>query len=128
MENGEVLTRDAKVWLGEDGIARNIYFPNAEDTLADAKENLAGILKVNRGKRYPLLVDMRKLKSMTREARVYYAGGEGAKTANAGAFLIGSLISKIIGNFFLSFNKPLIPIKLFTSESEAIEWLKGFIQ
>jgi len=128
MENEVVLTRTAKVWLGEDGIVRANYFPNAEETLADAKESIATVVKVSKRKKCPVLVDSRNLKSITREARAYYAGEENAKVVNSTALLIDSPISKIIGNFFMNFNKPKFPTRLFTSETEAIEWLKGFIE
>jgi len=128
MENEVVATPTAKVWLGEDGIVRTNYFPNVEETLADAKENIATVVKVSKGKRYPVLVGGRNVKSITREARAYYAGETTANAVYAAAILIGSPVSRMIGNFFMNFNKPKYPLKLFTSETDAIEWLKGFIE
>jgi len=128
MENEVILTRVAKVWLGENGIVQLNNFPNTQETLADAKENIAAVAKASQGRRLPLLADLRNLKSIDREAREYYAGNEAAKFFRACVLLIDSPVSRIMGNFFLNFNKPKFPVKLFTSESEAIEWLKGFIQ
>jgi hypothetical protein len=85
-------------------------------------------LKISKGKKLPLLVDSRNIKSMEREARVYYAGEEGRKSVSACALLIGSPVSRVIGNFFMGLNKPLVPTRLFTSETEAIEWLRRFIE
>ncbi len=34
----------------------------------------------------------------------------------------------VIGNFFIGFNKSPMPTKLFTSEPEALEWLKEFLR
>ena len=126
MEEEEIVTRIAKIYLGEDSIVRAAYFPKAEETLTDAKENIAAVAKVSKGQKYPILVDYRKVKSVAREARAYYAGKETAKVVNAVAILIGSLVSRVIANFFLGLNKPKFPVKLFTSEADAIEWLKGF--
>ena len=128
MEKEEIVTRTGKIWLGEDGILRFIYSPGTEVTLTDTKENVAVASKIIKGKRLPALTDFRGLKSMTREARVYYSGEEVAKYVNAGAVVIGSPVSRIIGNFFMGLNKSIIPNRLFTSESQAIEWLKGFIE
>jgi len=128
MENEIIVTRTGKIWLGEDGVLRLIYSSGAKVTLTDVKENVVVASKIINGKRRPALTDFRGLKSMTREARVYYSGEEVAKYVNAGAVLIGSPVSKIIGNFFLGLNKSIIPNRLFTSESAAIEWLKGFIE
>jgi len=128
MENEVVATRTSKVWLGEDDIVRAVYAPKAEVQLADAKENIAALVEVSKGKRVLLLADSRPLKSITREAREYFAGKKAAKVENACALLIGSHVSKIIGNFFLGINKPSYPTRLFTSETQAIEWLKGFLE
>ena len=128
MGKEEIILRASKVWLGEDGIVQINHFPNSEETLADAKENLASVVKVGKGKRCPLFVDLRNVKSTTREARIFYAGEKSAKAVNAVAGLISSPVSRIIGNFFLGINRPKFPVKLFTSETEAIEWLKGFIE
>jgi len=128
MEDEVILTRTAKIWLGEDGITRITYFRNTEDMLVDAKEMVATVWNINKGKKTSLLVDKRVIKSMDREAREYYAGEEAAKTVNATALLIGSPVSRIIANFYIRLNKPKFPVKLFTSETEAIEWLKGFME
>lgn len=69
---------------------------------------------------------MRDIKSMDREARRFFAGPECAKAESAAALVIGSPITKAIGNFFLGLNKPIIPTRLFTNEADAIVWLKTF--
>jgi len=128
MEKEVIVTRIAKIRLGKDGIVRSTYSPKAEETLAEAKENIATVLKISQGKKYPVLVDYGNVKSVTREARAYYAGEEAAKVVNATAILISSPVGKIIANFLLSLNKPKYPIRMFTSETDAIEWLNGFIE
>jgi len=65
---------------------------------------------------------------MDREARRYFAGEETAKVESAAALLIESPLSKAIGNFFMGLNKPIVPTRLFTSEAEALAWLKGFVR
>ena len=39
-----------------------------------------------------------------------------------------SPLTRAIGNFFLGLNKPLMPTRLFTSEEEALAWLKTFVK
>jgi hypothetical protein len=36
-------------------------------------------------------------------------------------------VARAIGNFFMGLNKPLIPTRLFTSEAEALGWLREFV-
>ena len=120
------VTRIAKIWQGEEGIVRGVGSLNSiEATITDAMEICSAIFKVSEGKKRPLLVDIKNVKSATRETREYFAGDEAARIIEAMALLIGSPVGRMIGNFFLRINKPIYPTKLFTSENEAIEWLKG---
>jgi hypothetical protein len=78
------------------------------------------------GKTYPCLSDIRNIKSLSKEARVYFAGPAGAKLMTACAILIDSPVSKLIGNFFISISKPIIPNKIFNKKEEALKWLEQF--
>ena len=126
MQTQEV-TRTATIWLDADGILRIITFPGVEDTIEDAKNNVATCARFTGDKQRPMLVDMRTLKAQSREVRAYYTGPESQKIICAAAVLVDSPISSIIGNFFLGFNKMDLPTKLFRSEDEALTWLKGFL-
>jgi len=124
---GEVITtRTAKVWIGEDGISRVIRHPGAEEGLADAKEIIEAGGKLAKGEKILNLSDIRGLKSASREARQYFRM-ETSKYLIASAALVDSQISRMVGNFYIAVNKPDYPIKIFTSETKAIEWLKGFL-
>jgi hypothetical protein len=128
MENEAITTRVSKVWLGEDGIARVIHVAGAEVTVEDAKETMAAYLKLNQGKRRPLLVDTKAMKSLAREARQYYASEEAAKVGSAVALIVGTPVSRVLGNFYIGLSNPHLPSRLFTSEAEAMEWLKGYLE
>lgn len=118
---------DGTFWLGDDGIVRAIVPRGAEDTLEKAKSSLEEIKKVCKGKRRPILVDIRYLKSATFEARNYWSGEETAKVVTAAALWIESPVSKVVGNFYLGLNKSIAPTKLFTEENAALQWLDKFI-
>ncbi len=116
------------LWREDDGIVRMKVKPNMQVNLQDVQASVRAVSEVCGGKRCPILVDMRGLMSMDREARVFLAGEETAKVESAAALLISSPLTRAIGNFFMGLNKPLIPTRLFTSEAEALVWLKGFLQ
>ncbi len=128
MEYEVFETRSARVWLDEHGILHNKFFKNIDITLFDVGEMREICAKITRGKKTPFLVDIREMKSITREARIDGAKKEGTGFRAASALLVGSPVSKAIGNLYLGLNKPEHPTKLFTSEAEAIGWLKGFIE
>ena len=75
-----------------------------------------------------MLVDLTHCKAISREARAYYAGEQAAKSGLAAALLIGSPLARAIGNFFMQINKPIFPARLFTSEAQALAWLKSFVR
>jgi hypothetical protein len=71
MQTQEV-TRTATIWLDADGILRVIAFPGVDDTMEDAKQNVAACARFAGDKMRPTLIDMRTLKAQSREVRAYY--------------------------------------------------------
>ncbi|MFN8116445.1 MAG: hypothetical protein U0W65_10045 [Bacteroidia bacterium] len=113
-------------WMGEDGIARTSVKPNIDIVLEHAVENSAVVTSFFKEKKFPILIDARNIKSMSYEARHHFsAHGRETKT-NAFGIIIGSPISRVLGNFYLGINKPAVPTKLFDNEHDATEWLKQF--
>jgi hypothetical protein len=127
MEKEVIEIRNVKFWLEEDGILRAVTDPTAKITLEDAKAHLETIRLLNKGKRHPILADIRQIGAIYREARVYFSSEELAKDVSAVALWVGSPVSRIIGNFLIGMNKLFMPTRLFDSEEKALEWLKGFL-
>ncbi len=109
--------------MEEDGIIRFRVSPGATVNATAAQQCVAGASQLAGSAKQLLLIDMRRLRDINRDARCIYNDGP----AFAVALLIGSPISKVIGSFFLGLNKPSYPLRLFTSEQEAVKWLKDFI-
>jgi hypothetical protein len=112
--------------MGNDGICRTKTTPLAEIVLTDAMENTDAVSSFYSNKKYPLLIDAREIKSMTRDARKHFSTNGREVRINCFAVLVKSPLSKVIGNFFLGLNKPQIPARLFDEEQEALEWLSKF--
>lgn len=125
MPNPETGTRTV-VFSFEDIIIGR-FRDGAEVTGDDARENVALCRRMNAGGKRPVLVDLRAIKSQTAEARAYLAGPEGSAICQAVGLLIGSPVSRVLGNFYLGLNKPVVPTRLFTSEEEAQAWLRSFL-
>lgn len=124
----EENVRVGKVFLGEDGIVRMIQVPELDLTLEDAQECVEALLKVRQGKRHPLLIDARRMRSISRDARQYFASDEVSKLSLAFAMIVDTPLSRILANFYMGLNKPQLPSRLFASEAEAVEWLQGYIE
>ncbi len=127
MASERIRTDTSEFWIDDDGILRAVSLAGVE-TLETAKANVAAASRLAAGRLIPVFIDLRNMKTISREARVHYAGEEAASHSLAQALLIESRISKVIGNFFIGLNKPPFPTRLFTSEAEAIEWLKRFMK
>ncbi|HRG01655.1 MAG TPA: hypothetical protein PKZ75_11085 [Bacteroidia bacterium] len=62
--------------------------------------------------------------SITKEARDNAVIIEDKSMIGATAVVVNTLPYKLIANFYLKFNKPKRPYKVFGKEEEAIKWLK----
>ncbi len=116
-------TRCCTFELDPRGFVRATMKPGAEMDLPDAQEALVATQRVFGGKRGPVLVDSRGLKYQTKAAREHFVGEEAEQVSSAVALLVGSPVSRMIGNFFLGKQSHRSPTRLFTAEPEAIAWL-----
>jgi len=73
------------------------------------------------------LVYNQGVQGMDKEARDFLSSPQGNKGLKAGAIVMDSAFTSILGNFFLSVNKPNIPARLFTNEEQAMKWLQKYI-
>ena len=99
----------------------------ADITLEAAKEGVKDRMELQQGKPVLLLIDMKNIGQVHRDAREYAAKPEFEKMNSATALLVGkSMPAVIIANFYIKFNKPKTPTKLFKSEKKALAWLETF--
>ncbi len=91
-----------------------------EDMLAinAAKFRLVG------DKKHIVLFIPGKLGSITQAAREVSASPEVNRNALAKAIVVSTISQRLIGNFFINVNKPPAPTRVFSSEEEALTWLK----
>ena len=111
-------------WIDENDICITLVKPNAVIELEDAVQNSDSVKKLSDGKIYPMLVNLKEIKSISKEARDHFSMQGRTPGVTAIGMLIKSPVSSIIGNFFLGLNKSAVPTKLFTNEGKAIAWLK----
>ncbi len=62
--------------------------------------------------------------SLTKEARDNAVKIEDQSMLGATAVVVDTLPYKLIANFYLKFNRPKRPYKVFSKEEDAIKWLK----
>lgn len=123
-----ISTKTAEVFLIDGPILVIKFIDNGfEADLDEILLHIAAGKKLTDNKKAPILVDVREsFYLLTKEAEEM-AAKEEHKLAEA--ILVSALHQRLIGTFFLklSHQKNKHPVKMFTSEKEAIKWLKQFV-
>jgi hypothetical protein len=123
-----VETAIAWNWMGGDRILRVVVKPDVEIGRAEAEESVA----VGRGmvgtEPYAMLVDTGSIRRMDRAARdCFTRHGAQDNPALGVAIVVRTPLARMIGNFFIGFNRPQRPVRLFTACDEAERWLTGLL-
>jgi hypothetical protein len=113
----------AKYWIDENGIYNFQYHPGvaidleAAQFISKERENFFN------GKSYPILVDGRGVKFISKEAAQHFSSKENTKLFPAAAFLIDSFLSRVFGNYYLKVFPPNCPSRLYSDREKALRWL-----
>jgi len=118
----EIITRTATVRLDARGFVHIVVTPLAEQHLADALENIDAVKRLSGESPLPLLVDMRRVKSIDNAAHEVYRDGH-TPLPRAMAMLVASPLSRIIANYFTTMFEGPIPTRVFTTEDDAMAWI-----
>lgn len=121
--NKEILSTEYCSLKIKQGILMAIYHNDIKIDLDIAKNIVEARLNYQENIILPCLIDITGVVSITREAREYFAN-EGNKNISCMGIISKTTLGKLIGNFYLHFNTPLIPAKFFNQKKEAIEWLQ----
>jgi hypothetical protein len=121
-----IQTKTAEIWMDGEGIVRIKVLEGAQIDVDDLKDRLKIIKKLTDGKRALVLSDGTAFYHISKEAATFLAGKETAEAFIAMALFATSLANKLIANFFINFNRPLVPVMVFNEEKEALKWLRSF--
>ncbi len=113
-------------WRLPEGIIRTEAKAGVDIVLGYAIENSLIVNELCRGRKHPLLIDLKNLKSITPQARAYFSARDRETDINAFGFIIHSTFQRMVGNIFIQFNNPPLPTRLFTSEAAALAWLRTY--
>ena len=111
----------------EEGIMRYQIDDADEITTENLKEHLEIVKSIGQGRAFCNLVIMKKFIHCGAEARKFSASEENNIYTIADAFVTDSEALKLVGNFYIRFDKPTRPTKLFNNEEDALKWLRTFL-
>jgi hypothetical protein len=78
---------------------------------------------ITNGKLMPFIFLASENVSVTKEAKENAIYIEDQSMVGASAIVVTNFAYKLIANFYLTFNKPKRPYKVFSNEQDAIHWL-----
>jgi hypothetical protein len=123
LENS-IITRTAKLSFNEEECILYVeLFPGNEIVLEDSLEHTKASQTLTQGKLHCAFVKALGNIDISSEARKHGANPEVQHNLIAQAVLVNSLATRIAGNFFIRFNKPPKPIRIFTNPEDAKSWL-----
>lgn len=89
--------------------------------LHDAENVVKCIKLLSNKKKYALLAIYSAFNTFSKKNQEYAAKNI---EINAHAIVNDSLATKLLGNFYIKMNKPIVPTKVFSDVDSAIKWLK----
>lgn len=126
MNNSNQIETESVFFFFEDDILNIVYKEDVDVELAHIKANIAIRKGFQKTEKALFMVDFRKAWHISRDARIFLASKEVTDLNSAMAILVEDLNSTLTANFFIKFNKPACPTKMFNSKVEAIKWLETF--
>lgn len=120
-------TRTCEIFVDEFGILHVKFFGGVIIDKEDAVDNFLVARHLTKAKRVLKLVDSRNIYHIKKDARAYVEKQKSSRIHIAKAILVNSFIKKYLMEFFQSLENSEFPVKIFTSEKKAIDWLKSFL-
>jgi len=122
----QILLDEASITL-IDGI---VYVRYNKDVTIDIElqaKSLEAFNEITDSKLTPFLFEADEGVSVTKEARDNAVIQEERTPCKATAVVVQNIAYAMVANFYLKFNKPKRPYKVFNNKQEAVDWLKLFL-
>jgi len=121
IHEGEIAT----YWLDDDGILISLS-KSPRRTVANITENIALVKRITNNRKVPLLIYLAPSPVPDKETRKF-VNEQLPNVYKAMAMISKPGLATFIMNFLFKLKQPPIPMKNFTDEREAKEWLKLFL-
>ena len=116
-------TNAAEISMCSDGIMRVMFKKNREIDSSVLKDLIENYNKLVEEKKYPYIYYTEDNSvTFSHDAREYFKQNEQSFPKICDAFVMKSLAHKLIANFYLKFNKPVYPSKVFSNMADAETW------
>lgn len=122
-----IKLKHAEITLYQENIYVLTFEDDYEVELEDAIEIDKAFIKITNNTKFSVIVDARdKFSSITNDARNFFANDpEIIPIREKIAIVVNNMPTKILANFFMRFNRPQTPTKVFNNLEEAVKWLSN---
>jgi len=121
-------TPTAEIALRPEGIVVTRIEAGIQQSLADARANMAATVEACGGRKRPLLVDISRCLPLEPEVRHFFTGEVLVESFSALALVVEATpFGRMMGNIYLRVARPGVPTRLFPSEAGALAWLNEFV-
>lgn len=126
----EIEVPSARITIREDGIMHVHIKISTSFEIENSREIIEARVKLAEGKRYPILyTTVYRFVTPSKEVKDYLSTSfQRNKLVIADGFVIGSFSQRLAAKVYLRLNKPSVPTAFFSSEEEAITWLRSFVK
>ncbi|MBC7694847.1 MAG: hypothetical protein H7141_05295 [Burkholderiales bacterium] len=116
-------TNTAYIHLCNDGIVRILLKSNSVITVPELKLNIVALNELIQDSKYAFLYYTQdNTVTHSNDARAFGKENENAVPRLCTAVVVNSLAHKLVANFYLKFDKPTIPFKVFHKMDDAERW------
>ena len=122
-ERKVIKTGTANIWMDEEGI---VWIENHVPVVnkKDIRENLLAVIEFAQQTKRPVINIINSITMIEKEARDYGASEEVKKAVSAMALVANGRLSVLVANLFIRLSVPPYPTKIFTTNEDALIWLK----
>ena len=121
--NNIIKTRISTVKLKSEEILQIDIIDDQVFEKKDVLELIDAAYRLGAGKKFKNLIDVGEFTVPDLKAIKLSCSKSGSKYKIADAFIIHTLSQKIIANFYLKIQKPVVPTKFFSNSIDAEKWL-----
>jgi len=127
MSISKITLKHSTIILREDGILELHTHDDHVYEVSDVIENVEAFGKLTNHQGSPVVIIGGSFTSTSSEARKFMASAESLKYSKCEAFVLNSLPQRILINFYIRIDKPLVPTKVFKTKEEAILWCRTYL-
>lgn len=120
----EANTRTVRLRLLSNGVVYYSYLPNSTVCEVEHQENHDALVEFTKNIKHSVLVDSGEFLDLTPEGRMLVRKLEAIVPVLARAVVVKTLGERMLINFYITFQKPIIPTKVFSNHESAMSWLE----